>query len=87
VARRPEGGGRRADSDREKAAFGAVAAREPPARRVKELICVAGRGAGKDRLPAWLRHVPPSTSIRAASFAVTTEAPQMAPSPAGQDRG
>src|ERR1700757_2007055 len=37
-------------SDREKAAFGAVAAREPPARRVKELVCVAGRGAGKDSI-------------------------------------
>jgi hypothetical protein len=33
-------------SDREKAAFGAVAAREPPAQPFKELICVAGRGAG-----------------------------------------
>ena len=37
-------------SDSEKAAFGAVAAREPPAKRVKELICVAGRGAGKDSI-------------------------------------
>jgi hypothetical protein len=37
-------------SDCEKAAFGAVAAREPPAKRVKELICVAGRGAGKDSI-------------------------------------
>src|SRR6201993_5211154 len=37
-------------SDSEKAAFGAVAAREPPAQRVKELICVAGRGAGKDSI-------------------------------------
>jgi hypothetical protein len=37
-------------SDREKAAFGAVAAREPPAQPVKELVCVAGRGAGKDSI-------------------------------------
>jgi hypothetical protein len=37
-------------SESEKAAFGAVAAREPPARPVKELICVAGRGAGKDSI-------------------------------------
>src|SRR5947199_2443111 len=37
-------------SDSEKAAFAAVAAREPPAKRVKELICVAGRGAGKDSI-------------------------------------
>jgi hypothetical protein len=37
-------------SDREKAAFGDVAAREPPAQRVKELVCVAGRGAGAPRI-------------------------------------
>jgi hypothetical protein len=36
--------------DSEKAVFGAVAAREPPERPVRELICVAGRGAGKDSI-------------------------------------
>jgi hypothetical protein len=37
-------------SDTERADFAAVAAREPPQSPVKELVCIAGRGAGKDSI-------------------------------------
>jgi hypothetical protein len=38
----------RAATEPEHAAFAAVAARQPPQKPVRELICIAGRGAGKD---------------------------------------
>ena len=35
-------------SDTEKADFEAVAARQPPQKRVRELVAIVGRGGGKD---------------------------------------